>query len=186
MMRKRRQNGRKGFAKAFSVCMAGMVATLSLTGCHGSRGLDPFEVPESFDTSKDYEITFWAKNDTNKAQTDVYERAIQEFQELYPNITVNLRLYTDYGKIYNDVITNIATNTTPNVCITYPDHIATYLTGPNNVVPLDELFADEQYGLGGSALLFDGPTQEEIVSQFLEECMIDGQYYAIPYMRSTE
>ena len=52
---------------------------------------------------------------------------------------MNLRLYTDYGKIYNDVITNISTGTTPNVCITYPDHIATYLTGTNVVVPLDEL-----------------------------------------------
>ena len=50
-----------------------------------------------------------------------------------------MRLYTDYGKIYNDVITNIPTDTTPNVCITYPDHIATYLTGANVVVPLDEL-----------------------------------------------
>jgi len=186
MMRKRKQNGRRGMAKAFSVCLAGMFAALFLTGCHGSRGLDPFEVPDSFDTSKNYEITFWAKNDTNKAQTGVYERAIQQFQDLYPNITVNLRLYTDYGRIYNDVITNIATNTTPNVCITYPDHIATYLTGPNNVVPLDELFADEKYGLGGSELLFDGPAQDEIIPQFLNECKIGEQYYAIPYMRSTE
>ena len=186
MMRKMRKTGQKHFAKVLSVCMAGMAAVMSLTGCHGSRGLDPFELPESFDTSKNYEITFWAKNDTNKAQTDVYERAIEQFQNLYPNITVNLRLYTDYGRIYNDVITNIATNTTPNVCITYPDHIATYLTGPNNVVPLDELFADESYGLGGSELLFDGPTREEIIPQFLNECKIGEQYYAIPYMRSTE
>ena len=186
MMGKMRKNGQKHFAKVLSVCMAGMAAVISLTGCHGSRGLDPFELPESFDTSRTYEITFWAKNDTNKAQTDVYERAIEQFQDLYPNITVNLRLYTDYGRIYNDVITNIATNTTPNVCITYPDHIATYLTGPNNVVPLDELFADESYGLGGSELLFDGPTREEIIPQFLNECKIGEQYYAIPYMRSTE
>lgn len=88
---------------------------------------------------------------------DIYSKAIADFQALYPNITVKLRLYTDYGKIYNDVITNIATNTTPNVCITYPDHIATYLTGDNVVAPLDALFADEQYGLGGSALRYDGP-----------------------------
>ena len=73
---------------------------------------------------------------------------------LYPNITVDLRLYTDYGKIYNDVITNIATGTTPNVCITYPDHIATYLTGNDTVVPLDDLMADSSYGLGGDKLEF--------------------------------
>lgn len=159
---------------------------LALTGCHGSRGLDAFAVPEEFDSSGEYEITFWAKNDTNKTQTDIYEKAIADFEELYPNITVNLRLYTDYGKIYNDVITNIATNTTPNVCITYPDHIATYLTGVNQVVPLEELFDDERYGLGGSEVRYDSPTREEIIPKFLEECSFGGHYYAIPYMRSTE
>lgn len=157
-----------------------------LTACHGSREQASFAIPESFDTSRNYEITFWAKNDTNKRQTDIYKKAIEDFEKLYPNITVNLRLYTDYGKIYNDVITNIATNTTPNVCITYPDHIATYLTGTNVVVPLDELFTDASYGLGGSQVLFDSPSKDEIIPQFLEECSFAGHYYAIPFMRSTE
>lgn len=159
---------------------------LFLTGCHGSKEMKEFVVPEEFDTSKAYEITFWAKNDTNKMQTAIYEQAIADFNKLYPNITINLRLYTDYGKIYNDVITNISTNTTPNVCITYPDHIATYLTGANSVVSLDELFTDEKYGFGGSELHYDAPAKEELIPQFLEECVIDGHYYAIPYMRSTE
>ena len=112
------------------------------------------------------------------AQVNIYKQAIADFEALYPNITVNLRLYTDYGKIYNDVITNIATDTTPNVCITYPDHIATYLTGEDTVVPLDDLFADEKYGLGGSEVRFDSPTQAEIIHQFLSECAINGHYYA--------
>ena len=161
-------------------------SVMSLSGCHGRVGLPAFVMPEEFDTAGEYEITFWAKNDTNKTQTDIYEQAIEEFEKLYPNITVNLRLYTDYGKIYNDVITNIATNTTPNVCITYPDHIATYLTGVNQVVPLDELMVNERYGLGGSEVRFDAPTKEELIPQFLEECSFAGHYYAVPYMRSTE
>ena len=117
-----------------------------LSACHGSRSLDEFVMPEEFDTTRDYDITFWAKNDTNRTQVKIYEKAIADFQQLYPNIHVTLRLYTDYGKIYNDVITNISTNTTPNVCITYPDHIATYLTGTNIVVPLDELYSNERFG----------------------------------------
>lgn len=170
------------------VCAALLSAALllGLTGCHGSKETVSFQVPDTFDESRTYEITFWAKNDTNKRQTDIYKQAIADFEALYPNIKVELRLYTDYGKIYNDVITNISTGTTPNVCITYPDHIATYLTGENVVVPLDELFADPDYGLGGSALKFDGPTQEEIIPQFLDECDLNGTYYAVPYMRSTE
>ena len=156
------------------------------TACHGARSLDPFVMPESFDTDRQYEITFWAKNDTNMTQVEIYNRTIEEFQKLYPNITVNLRLYTDYGRIYNDVITNISTQTTPNVCITYPDHIATYMTGANVMVPLNDLMAHSEYGLGGSALLFDGPAEDEIVPKFLEECSFGGAYYALPYMRSTE
>ncbi len=159
---------------------------LMITGCHGSKGMDAFQVPEEFDESRKYEITFWAKNDTNKTQTEIYQKAISDFEALYPNITVNLRLYTDYGKIYNDVITNIATGTTPNICITYPDHIATYLTGTNLVVPLEELFVDEKYGLSGSEVKFDAPSKEEIIPQFLEECAFEDHYYALPYMRSTE
>ena len=170
-----------------------LVLTLAFTGCHGTLSSEEdtapsvsYPVPDEFDTSRRHEITFWAKNDTNMTQVNIYKQAIADFEKLYPNITVNLRLYTDYGKIYNDVITNIATDTTPNVCITYPDHIATYLTGEDTVVPLDDLFADEKYGLGGSEVRFDSPTQAEIIPQFLSECAINGHYYAIPYMRSTE
>ncbi len=163
-----------------------LALALLLCGCHGNQETKGFEIPETFDTSRNYELTFWAKNDTNLTQVEIYKKAIADFQELYPNITVNLRLYTDYGKIYNDVITNIATNTTPNICITYPDHIATYLTGADTVAPLDGLFSHPKYGLGGSEVRFDGPTQAEIVPQFLEECAFSGYHYAVPYMRSTE
>ncbi len=166
------------------VCL--LVLLLMLVGCHGQSASNSFSVPSNFDTSKTYEITFWAKNDSNKTQVQIYKDAIESFEKLYPNIKVNLSLYTDYGQIYNDVITNISTNTTPNVCITYPDHIATYLTGNNIVVPLDDLIDDEKYGLGGSELKYDGPKKDEVIEKFLNEGVIDGTQYALPFMRSTE
>ncbi len=151
-----------------------------------SEKREPYKLPDSFDESKTYELTFWAKNDTNITQTEIYAQAIKDFETLYPNIKIKLRLYNDYSRIYNDVITNIATDTTPNVCITYPDHIATYLTGKDTVVPLDEVFEDKEYGLGGTKLKFDGPKKQEIIPQFLNECILNDSYYALPYMRSTE
>lgn len=177
---KRRNSGR------IALPIIGIMLSLFMTACHGSRASKGFEIPDNFDESKKYEITFWAKNDTNKTQTKIYEKAINDFEKLYPNIDVNIRLYTDYGKIYNDVITNISTDTTPNVCITYPDHIATYLTGEDTVVPLDDLFINDKYGLGGSELKYDGPGQNEIIPEFLSECKISSSHYAMPYMRSTE
>ena len=172
--------------KPLSLLMVCLFACLMLSGCHGSVDQQAFEIPDLLDTSRTFELTFWAKSDTNKVQTGIYENAIEDFTALYPNISVNLRIYTDYSRIYNDVITNIATGTTPNICITYPDHIATYLTGDNSVVALDALFADEKYGLGGSEVRFDSPTADEIIPKFLEECSFSGSHYALPYMRSTE
>ena len=168
-----------------------LVLTLTLllpmaAGCHGTKGAAKFEMPEEFDTTRNYEITFWTKNDSNATQVAIYRKAIADFEALYPNIKVNLRLYTDYSRIYEDVLTNISTGTTPNVCITYPDHIATYISGDNTVITLDEIMTDEKYGLGGSEVRFDSPSVEEIVPKFLEECTIGGEYYALPYMRSTE
>ncbi len=159
---------------------------LLLTGCHGAQEREAFRLPAVFDETRTYEITFWAKTESNVTQANIYKKAIEDFQKIYPNIKVNLKLYTDYGRIYQDVITNIATDSTPNVCITYPDHIATYLTGDNCVVPLDSLFTDENYGLGGREVRFDAPTYGEMIPEFLEECVLAGRTYAVPYMRSTE
>ena len=157
-----------------------------LAACHGSRQTASFAVPDEVQLDRPFEITFWAKNDTNKTQTEIYQRAIAGFESNYPNIHVNLRLYTDYGKIYNDVITNIQTGTTPDVCITYPDHIATYMSGAGVVVPLTGLIEDPRWGLGGSEVRFDAPREGEIIPEYLEECRIGGELYALPYMRSSE
>lgn len=163
-----------------------LLACLLLGGCHGAQNKDAFLLPAAFDESRTYDITFWAKTESNVTQANIYKDAIEKFQQIYPNIRVTLKLYTDYGRIYQDVITNIATNSTPNVCITYPDHIATYLTGNNCVVPLETLFTDANYGLGGRAIRFDAPTLAEIIPEFLAECELSGHTYAVPYMRSTE
>ena len=67
-----------------------MVATMA--GCHGAQERNTFQVPETFDTSRNYEISFWAKNDTNMTQVEIYEKTVADFEALYPNIKVNLRL----------------------------------------------------------------------------------------------
>ncbi len=169
---------------ALLLCVAFLMPFI--TACHGTKAIKTFNVPDEFDDSRSYEIVFWAKNDTNKVQTEIYKKAISDFEALYPNIKVKMKLYNDYGKIYNDVITNIATGTTPNVCITYPDHIATYMSGDDTVVSLNGLMADERYGFSGSEVRFDAPKKEEIEPRFLAECTFGETYYALPFMRSGE
>ena len=185
--------------KVVIILLVSIYCSLLLTSCHGkfaeknentatdySNAMTEFIPPESFDTTKNYSITFWAKSDSNKLQTAVYTKAVEDFEALYPNIDVTLVIETDYQRIYQNVITNIQTGTTPNVCITYPDHMATYLTGDSLIVPLEGLMSDEKYGLGGSELLFDGPDAGELAPEFLRECVINGYQYGLPFMRSTE
>lgn len=168
-------------------CLVALMLLLALlVSCHGKVEQEAFEISDSYDADKMYNITFWAKNENNSSQRDVYDRAISEFEELYPNIKVTIKHYTSYDDIYNDVITNIQTQTTPNVCITYPDHIATYITGENVVVPLNDLVNHEKYGLGGSEVRFDAPKYEDMVEEFMDECYISDKLYAMPFMRSTE
>ena len=54
-----------------------------LTGCHGSVQHHAFTVPDTFDTTQNYEISFWAKNDTNLTQVNIYKQAIADFEALY-------------------------------------------------------------------------------------------------------
>src|SRR5699024_3570761 len=68
----RRHQGMKHRTRPAALLLAACMAGALLTGCHGSREQAAFTVPDSFDASRDYEITFWAKNDTNKTQTDIY------------------------------------------------------------------------------------------------------------------
>ncbi len=172
--------------KMLSCLLVALVLVGALSACHGTKGPDIFALPEHFDTSRDYEIVFWAKNDTNQNQTAIYKRAIEEFEAIYPNVHVTLKISGDYGEIYKGVITSLSTGKTPNVCITYPDHIATYLTGTNTVVPLGSLMYDERYGLGGSEVKFDAPTAEQMIPEYLEECYVGDDIYALPFMRSSE
>ena len=157
-------------------------------GCHGitQKPIEEFKIDAEFDESSPVEITFWGKNENNPTQVAIYKKAIADFEALYPNIKVNFKPYSDYNLIYQDVITNIATGTTPNVCISYPDHIATYMKGNNIVVRLDDLMRDSRYGFGGSSLKFDSVKADEMIDKYLEEGKMGGGYYAMPFMRSTE
>ncbi len=172
--------------KPLSLAALLLLCCLLLTGCHNGTGWSSYSLPRDFDTEETYEITFWAKTESNVTQANIYKKAAEDFSAIYPNIRVNIKLYTDYGRIYQDVITNISTGSTPNVCITYPDHIATYLQNDNCVVALDDLLTDRRWGLGGSEVAFEAPTAQELVPEFLSECRLEDHYYALPYMRSTE
>ena len=82
--------------RIFALLLALCLLLPVLSGCHGAVQRHEFAVPEEFDTSRNYELVFWAKNESNINQKAVYEQAIADFEALYPNVSVTMRLYTDY------------------------------------------------------------------------------------------
>ena len=87
------KNGKKTAAMAMLLCLA-----MLLCGCHGGDGqgelMESADIEKtvyySLDEARQYEVVFWAKNDTNKVQTAQYRQAIADFEALYPIINTFL------------------------------------------------------------------------------------------------
>ena len=75
-----------------------LACCLLMTGCHGSDGSAAFAIPQQFDTNRQFEVSFWAKNDTNKTQTAIYEKAIADFETLYHAADRALYHVKNHGK----------------------------------------------------------------------------------------
>lgn len=169
-----------------------LCSIIVLASCHGRAYIPNFVLPDDFNTLETFEIDFWAKNDNNANQVKIYQDTIEDFEELYPNITVNLRNFSSYPDLYREIIQNISTGTTPNVAICYPDHVATYLENPSLIVQLDTLVDDARYGLGGSKVRFSSPQMDNLVTEYVEEGYLRGDVnsesylYTLPFMRSIE
>ena len=50
-----------GLQKRIPILLIMVLVLCLFTGCHGSRGMESFVIPEEFDTSRTYEIVFFFK-----------------------------------------------------------------------------------------------------------------------------
>ena len=168
--------------------LLGAIAALSLVGCGGGSGASPdFVMPEEgFNETTPVTIKFWHTMGKDKGQT-VLNKAIADFQGLYPNVTVEAQQIGGYDEVRDQIITNLGTRGYPSMAYCYPDHVAIY-NESQITVAIDSLINDEEYGLGGSKLKFDSVEKEEVITAFLEEgkAFGDGYTYTLPFLKSTE
>ena len=125
-------------------------------GCHGAKEAEELSSSRiALIRRKIMRSPSGPKTTPTRRQTDIYKKAIADFEALYPNITVNLKLYTDYGDIYNDVITNIATGHDPE-CLHHLPGSHRHLSDRERIrwCRWTTCWTDENYGLGGSELAF--------------------------------
>ena len=149
-----------------------------------------FVVPEEgFDTSTPVTITFYHTMGQNLR--DVLDRYVEQFQALYPNITVNHQQVGGYDDVRDQIKTEIAVGAQPNIAYCYPDHVALYNMA-KATISLDTLIESEI-----TVTRDDGSTETLGLTQTQIDDFIKGYYeegkqfgdekmYTLPLSKSTE
>ena len=149
-----------------------------------------YDVPaEGYDGS---EVTITFSHTMGEALRNELAAAIERFNEMYPNITVEASQIGGYDDVRDQIKQELTAGTQPNIAYCYPDHVALYnLTG--KVVPLDN-FIESTITVtkadGTTEVL--GFTAEQIANfidgYYAEGTAFDeaGTMYTLPMVKSTE
>ncbi len=169
--------------------------TLALTSCGGANDLVTGDVKAvAYDGSKTT-VTFY--HSMGSALTEILGDAIDSFQELYPNITVNQKYGGNYPALRDMITKEIYAGTAPSLAYCYPDHVAVYQDA-KVVLPLDGYIdhastvkladgSSEQFGLTQAQ-------KDDYVPFYYEEGKMYGdkdgdgkdEMYTLPMLKSTE
>ena len=208
--------------KIGTLIMAGVLActmALSLTACNnggnggggnggsgglgglqggGNSGASEFVMPEGgFDTSKPVTISF--SHTMGQNLRGVLRKYVDQFQAIYPNITVDnvdaVRDSSKYDELYSMISNQIIADTQPNVAYCYSDHVAGYNTS-GAVLTLDDFLPGGEYA-DMTVTRQDGSTEklgltQEQVDKFIPGYynegreFADGKMYTMPFSKSTE
>lgn len=187
-----------------------MIAALALSSCGGGGTATPTADQTPGATTGDDKPTVetptvapLAEGYDNSAVTIVFyhtmgqnlqeplNQALEEFKELYPNITVDHRPVGGYDDVRDQIEKDILTGAQPNIAYCYPDHVASY-NKAGVVRTLDDLIASK-----AEVSKADGTTEpmglsDEQIADFIEGYYAegrefgDGYMYTMPFSKSTE
>ena len=176
--------------KKLVLVMLAFVLTISLVSCNKDRTVntsaklvDWYELSEDveFDTSKDFTVTFW--HSMGEVNEGLLEGWISDFEEMYPNITVNQvpTSVGDYSGLADNVALAIAAGNEPDIVQSYPDHVARYASAKAPLA-LNDFISNPNFGF----------TEEEI-NDFLPSLWAEGSSYdtegtflSLPFTKSSE
>ncbi len=169
--------------------VATLVLTLGLTSCSIGAAKPNFEVPEGgYDGSA---VTIKFSHTMGQNLSSVLDLYIEEFNKLYPNITIEWEQVGNYDDVRDQIKTQITVGDQPNIAYCYPDHVALYnIAGA--VATLDNLIDSEivvTRADGTTEIL--GLTQaqkDDFIQGYYNEGMSfgDGLMYTMPLSKSTE
>ena len=175
---------------AFVLAVAMIVNILAMASCgpnsgnggqvDGSQGYDGSEVT----------IVFYHTMSATNLQP-VLEDAIERFNALYPNITIDHKQIGDYDAVRDQIKNELTVGAQPNIAYCYPDHVAMFKTS-KKVIILDDLINST-----ATVTRADGTTEQMGYTQAQLDDFIEGYYnegksfgdgkmYTLPFLKSTE
>ena len=149
------------------------------------KGTPNFEVPAGGYDGSAVEITFYHTMGSNLS--DVLNIYIEDFNKLYPNITIKSEQVGGYDDVRNQISTEIMVGEQPNIAYCYPDHVALYnLAGA--VAHLDNLIDSTESDGNGGQLGLTAEQKADFIEGYYNEGMQfgDGLMYTMPFSKSTE
>ena len=170
-----------------------LLSMVVLVGCDkksGAAGMASFDVPEvGYDGSEVTVVFYHSMGATLRGVLDTY---IEEFNKLYPNITIEHSSMGDYDGVRDQIKTQLTAGEQPNIAYCYPDHVALYNVA-KKVIPLDNLINStiEVTDAEGNKTVL-GLTDEQkadfIEGYYKEGAAFDeiGTMYTLPMSKSTE
>ena len=176
--------------KIVALILTLVLAMSLLTACGGKNALKGnFEIPEGGYDGSAVTITFYHTMGANLST--VLNLYIEEFNKLYPNITIVHEQVGGYDDVRNQISTELTVGNQPNIAYCYPDHVALY-NETKMVVALDDLISSTiQVTRADGTKETLGLTQDQI-NDFIEgyynegKQFGDGKMYTLPLSKSTE
>ena len=148
-----------------------------------------FQVPEGGYVGSSVTITLYYTLGSNLSE--VLNLYIEEFNKLYPNITVNASQVGSYDDVRDQISTEITVGSQPNIAYCYPDHVALYnMAGV--VATLDNLIDSKEEVVRADGTkeilgLTDAEKADFIEGYYNEGRQFgDGLMYTLPWSKSTE
>ncbi len=138
------------------------------------------------------DISFWHIYGADKSA--LLDQLIIEFEEMYPNVTITSTSQSDYNTLREKINLGISVGQVPTMALGYPDHFAGYVQAGaayslNNMINSNVRYeiTDSSSSIYGQ-FVDVGVDLSDFVPGYLAENnqYVGGQYFTMPYSKSTE
>lgn len=138
------------------------------------------------------EVTFWTNLYTTSDITYM-DGVVEEFNKIYPNITVNWEKSGKYTAIKSAIDSNIVTtDKLPNIAVVYPDYIVNYIS-TNKILDMTPYIESDVIGFGktykdGEVVNDETTALDDFSSVLLKENQnyTESGTYTMPYAKTSE